>query len=246
MRMYTQGYAILTYMKLERTRAPRKTARSNGGQPGGRGSRGGHAYQKLREALKSGALKPGDRIMEVPIAKQLNVSRTPVRDAIRRLESEGLLEHEPRAGLVVASLDRRAVSELYEMREVLEGTAARLFTRHASDMEVEHLVELVEVEKELKSGEELAAHNQRIHVHIHRGAHNRYLEKALQAVNSSLWLLGQSQMLLQHRAKSALSEHAELAQAIQKRDADLAESVARKHVRSAQAERMRNLFPYPD
>jgi DNA-binding FadR family transcriptional regulator len=83
-------------------------------------------------------------------------------------------------------------------------------------------------------------------VQIHRGAHNRYLEKALQAVNSSLWLLGKSQMLLQHRAKSALSEHAELAKAIQKRDPELAESVARKHVRSAQAERMRQLFPQSD
>ena len=233
-------------MKLERARAQRRGLVPHGERPGGRGSRGGHAYQKLRDALRSGALKPGERIMEVPIAKQLSVSRTPVRDAIRRLEAEGLLAHEPRAGLVVASLDRRAVGELYEMREVLEGTAARLFTRHASEVEVEHLLELVAMEKALRSGEELAAHNQRFHAHIHRGAHNRYLEKALQAVNSSLWLLGKSQMLLQHRAKSALSEHEELAKAIRKRDPDLAESVARRHVRSAQAERMRNLFPYSD
>ena len=246
MRMYTSKYAMLRPMKLERARTQRKPFARNGEPPGSRGSRGGHAYQRLRDALRSGALKPGDRIMEVPIAKQLSVSRTPVRDAIRRLEAEGLLEHEPRAGLVVASLDRRAVAELYEMREVLEGTAARLFTRHAADIEVDHLLELVAMEKSLKSGEELAAHNQRFHVHMHRGAHNRYLEKALQAVNSALWLLGKSQMLLQHRAKSALTEHEELAKAVQKRDADLAETVARKHVRSAQAERMRNLFPYSD
>ena len=234
-------------MKLNRVRANGKKSGGNGTRPGGRGSRGGHAYQKLRDALKSGALKPGDRIMEVPMAEQLNVSRTPVRDAIRRLESEGLLEHEPRSGLVVATLDRRAVAELYEMREVLEGTAARLFTRHSSDVEVEHLLELVREERRLQdSPEELANHNHRFHVQIHLGAHNRYLEKALEAVNSSLWLLGKSQMLMPHRAKTALSEHMELAKAIQKRDADLAESLARKHVRSAQAERMRTLFPQPD
>ena len=244
--MYTRKYVMLSGMKLERTRAPRKPLIRTDERPGRRGSRGGHAYQRLRDALRSGVLKPGDRIMEVPIAKQLSVSRTPVRDAIRRLEAEGLLEHEPRAGLVVASLDRRGAAELYEMREVLEGTAARLFTRHASEIEVEHLLELVAMEKTLKSGDELAAHNQRFHVHIHRGAHNRYLEKALQAVNSALWLLGKSQMLLQHRAKAALTEHEELAKAVQKRDADLAEAVARRHVRSAQAERMRNLFPYSD
>jgi DNA-binding GntR family transcriptional regulator len=234
-------------MKLNRLQSNGKKSRSNGEKPAGHGSRGGHAYQKLRDALKSGALKPGDRIMEVPIAEQLNVSRTPVRDAIRRLESEGLLEHAPRAGLVVATLDRRAVAELYEMREVLEGTSARLFTRHSSDMEVEHLIELVREEQRLQGNpEELAKHNHRFHMQIHLGAHNRYLEKALEAVNSSLWLLGKSQMLLPHRAKGALAEHMELAKAIQKRDADLAESLARKHVRSAQAERMRTLFPHSD
>src|SRR6185503_16271757 len=92
MRVYTWGYGIVTYMKMNRVRANGKKSGGNGTKPGSRGSRGGHAYQQLRDALRSGVLKPGDRIMEVPIAEQLNVSRTPVRDAIRRLESEGLLE----------------------------------------------------------------------------------------------------------------------------------------------------------
>ena len=216
----------------------------NGEAQSGRGSQGGLAYQKLREALRNGVLKPGDRIIEASIAEQLDISRTPVREAIGRLESEGLLEYGPRAGLVVTNLDRRAVGELYEMREVLEGTAARLFTRHASDVEVQHLLEFVKEEQQLQgNSEELANHNHQFHVQIHRGAHNRFLEKALAAVNSSLWLLGQSQMFLPHRAKAALAEHTELAKAIQKRDPDLAEAVARKHVRSAQIERLRTLFP---
>jgi DNA-binding GntR family transcriptional regulator len=216
-------------------------------QQGARGSQAELAYQKLREALKTGVLKPGDRIIEASVAEQLAISRTPVRDAIRRLESEGLLEHEARAGLIVTRLDRRGVGELYEMREVLEGTAARLFTRHASDLEVQHLLELVKQEQQLQGrSEQLAQHNQHFHMQIHRGAHNQFLEKALQAVNSALWLLGQSQMFVPRRAKSALAEHSELAKAIQKRDPDLAESLARKHVRSAQIERMRTLFPQSD
>ena len=237
-------------MKPALTRTAVKTARDvakPAAHQGGRGSQAGLAYQKLRDALRSGVLKPGDRIIEASIADQLSISRTPVRDAIRRLESEGLLDYEPRAGLIVTKLDRRAVGELYEMREVLEGTAARLFTRHASDLEVEHLLELVEQERQLQGrSEELAQHNHHFHVQIHRGAHNRFLEKALQAVNSSLWLLGQSQMFLPHRAKTALAEHTELAKAIEKRDADLAESLSRRHVRSAQIERMRTLFPQSD
>lgn len=237
-------------MKTNLARVVEKKTRGvarRGDEQNGRGSQGGLAYQKLRDALRNGVLKPGDRIIEASIAGQLDISRTPVRDAIRRLESEGLLEYEPRAGLIVTKLDRRAVGELYEMREVLEGTAARLFTRHASDVEVQHLLEFVKQEQQLQgNSEELANHNHQFHVQIHRGAHNRFLEKALQAVNSSLWLLGQSQMFLPHRAKAALTEHRELAKAIQKRDADLAESLARKHVRSAQIERLRTLFPQSD
>src|SRR5690606_14473520 len=104
-------------------------------------SRSAHAYRKLREALASGALKPGQRVMEVEVAEWLQMSRTPVRDALRRLESEGLLTHEPRTGLVVASISRQAMLELYVMREVLEGTAARLCARHASDTEIIELEE---------------------------------------------------------------------------------------------------------
>ncbi len=208
------------------------------------GSRSEFAYRRLRDAIEQGVLKPGHRVMEIEIADWLNVSRTPVRDAIRRLEAEGMLAHQPRTGVVVAELDRQAVMELYIMREVLEGTAARLCARHASDLEVLELQDLVKHEQQLKNDyETLARHNRRFHEAIHRGAHNRYLEKSLSAVNDSMWLLGKSQMLLPHRAKAALAEHAEIARAIQKGDADVAEEAARKHVRAAQRERLKLLFP---
>lgn len=212
-----------------------------------RGSQGGHAYESLRALIKDGVLKPGDRVIEATVAQQLGVSRTPVRDAIRRLEAEGLLDYEPRAGLVVAKLDRRGVAELYEMREVLEGTSARLFTRHASELEVQELVELVELERELlaKPGE-LGLHNLKFHRQIHRGAHNRFLERALRAVNAVRWLLGPTQMSDASRAAQALQEHAELVEAISKRDAERAEAVARRHLRSAQVRRMKTLFPQDD
>lgn len=208
------------------------------------GSRGELVYRKLRDAIAQGALKPGQRVMEIEVAGWLKVSRTPVRDAIRRLESEGMLAHEPRTGLVVAKLDRQAVMELYVMREVLEGTAARLCARHASDLEVLELQDLVKHEQQLKTDyEALARHNRRFHEAVHRGAHNRYLEKSLSAVNDSMWLLGGSQMLLPHRAKAALAEHSEIVRAIQKRDAEAAEEAARRHVRAAQRERLKLLFP---
>jgi len=208
------------------------------------GSRGEHVYRRLRDAIREGELKSGHRVMEIEVADWLKVSRTPVRDAIRRLESEGMLEHEPRNGLVVARLDRQAVMELYVMRETLEGTAARLCARHASDMELLDLAELVERERELQGNfEALAKHNLRFHAAIHRGAHNRYLVKSMAAVNDSMGLLGKPLMLLPHRAQAAAAEHAELVAAIQGRDPDAAEETASRHVRAAQRERIKRLFP---
>jgi DNA-binding GntR family transcriptional regulator len=208
------------------------------------GLRSQHAYRRLRDAIQDGSLKPGQRVMEIEMAGWLNVSRTPVRDAMRRLEAEGMLAHEPRNGLVVARLDRQAVMELYAMREVLEGTAARLCARHASDMEVLELADLVAAEQQLQGdAAALLRHNRRFHEAVHRGAHNRYLEKSLLAVNDSMGLLGQPLMLLPHRARAAITEHDEIARAIQKRDADAAEAAARKHVRAAQRERLKRLFP---
>ena len=216
--------------------------------PGGHtvphGSRGAIAYSRLRDAIREGRFKPGERIMENEVAEWLNVSRTPARDAIRRLEAEGMLQHESRAGLVVARLDRQAVMELYVMRETLEGTAARLCARHASDMELQDLLDLVERERQLAGNfEALARHNWRFHEAIHRGAHNRYLEKSLAAVNDSMVLLGTPLMLLPHRAQAAAEEHAQLVAAIERHDPDAAEEAARRHVRAAQRERLKRLFP---
>ena len=167
--------------------------------------------------------------------------------AFLRREAPCFWQDEPRGGLVVARLDRQAVMELYAMREVLEGTAARLCARHASDMEVLDLLDLVKAEQALQGDPEaLLRHNRRFHEAVHRGAHNRYLEKSLAAVNDSMVLLGKPLMLLPHRAKAALTEHAEIARCVQKRDPDAAEEAARKHVRAAQRERLKRLFPDTD
>ncbi len=207
-------------------------------------SRSELVYQRLRNAVRTGALKPGQRVMEVEVANWLEVSRTPVREALRRLEAEGLLKLEPRTGLVVASISRQAMLELYVMREVLEGTAARLCARHASDPELTELEALVEREARLDGNwKELAQHNRLFHEAIHRGAHNRYLEKSLAAVNDTMHLLGPSQMLIPERAQGARAEHAEIYRAIRAHDADAAGAAARRHVRSAQQQRLKNLFP---
>ncbi|HWI14173.1 MAG TPA: GntR family transcriptional regulator, partial [Burkholderiales bacterium] len=208
-------------VRLFRT-SPRQAAAQSDEPPG---SRSDLVYRKLRQAIENGQLKPGQRVMEVEVAEWLKVSRTPVREGLRRLEAEGMLALEPRIGLVVGSISRQAMLELYVMREVLEGTAARLCARHASDAEVLELAELVAQEERLQRNyEALAKLNRQFHDAIHRGAHNRYLKKSLDAVNDSMWLLGKSQMLMPERAKLAKKEHGALYAAIRDRDGDAAEA----------------------
>jgi len=102
-------------------------------------SRADQVQQQILKSIRSGQYRPGDRIRETEVAKALGVSRTPVREALRRLESDGLLSFESWRGVVVSRLDRQQVSELYAMREVLEGAAARMAARHIDDAGIELL-----------------------------------------------------------------------------------------------------------
>ena len=134
--------------------------------------------------------------------------------------------------------------ELYVMREVLEGTAARLCARHASDPELMGLEELVKREARLQGNiEVLSRHNKLFHEAVHRGAHNRYLEKSLAAVNDSMCLLGKSMMLIPERARRRSWSTAKP----WPRSSDVTPMQptrsARRHVRSAQKQRLKQLFP---
>ncbi len=116
------------------------TKKARGTKPGAsRASRGDHAYDTLFGAIESGSLKPGTRLREVELSEWVGASRTPIREALGRLEGEGLIARDPSRGMIVAELDHGLVAELYVMREVLEGTAAGLAARHASDAEIDAL-----------------------------------------------------------------------------------------------------------
>lgn len=192
------------------------------------------AYQRLLEAIRSGQLQPGRRIRETEIAAWLGISRTPIREAIRRLESEGLILSSPNKGMAVAKLDYQAVIELYQMREGLEGTAAALAARQASDAEILAMKALFEAEQRLiESPMEQALKNKAFHNALYHAAHNRYLLKALAGLQDAMTLLGPSTYRVPARNAQALAEHRELLEAIEARDPALAEQRARQHIRSA-------------
>lgn len=207
--------------------------------------RGEHAYRRIRVAIQTGALKPGERLREMDLAESIGLSRTPVREALARLESEGLVIHDASRGIMVAELDYSMVTELYFMREVLEGTAARLTAQHASDVEVSILEDLCrQYEAAIKSGDEsaLAASNRRFHDTLYRCSHNRYLINMLTVLHDALSLLGSTTLRDRSRAAETLKEHEAVVVAVKNRDPDAADLALRAHIRAAQKVRMQQLF----
>jgi DNA-binding GntR family transcriptional regulator len=206
-------------------------------------TRGEDAYQKLQEAIQSGTLKPGTRLRENELAEWLGSSRTPVREALNRLQTEGLIVQEPRRGMIITELDHNMVAELYIMREVLEGTAARLAGRHASEVEIAMLREIVERDKAADNDPiKLAKNNRLFHETLYRSSHNRYLLKTLNMLRESMALLGQTTLTLPGRSQAAFEEHNAIVTAIERHDVDAAEEMCRAHIRSAYRSRMKLMF----
>lgn len=197
------------------------------------------AFQRLRRDIQAGRLAPGARIVEQDYAARLEMSRTPVREALRRLQEIGLIMHAPHRGLVVASLDPQAVNELYEMRESLEGTAAELAARYASAAERQVMQQLVEREAGLPDQPSvLAEHNRALHETIYHASHNRYLLRTLGELRDSMALLGPTTFSAAGRRVSAHAQHRTIVDAICAGDASAAGDAARTHIRSAHVVRM--------
>lgn len=202
---------------------------------------GQSAYDRLLDDIRLGALPPGARLREVELAERLGLSRTPIREAIRRLEADGLVEHLPRQGASLRRLGYAEVMELYEMRAVLEGTAARLAARAASDLE---LRELVEINAEMTASADptdTARLNRQFHAGLINAAKNRYLKRAIGAMARTLLILGPSTLHDPARSKSAASEHEGLLQALNARDGQTAEVRMRAHIEAAHRIRLRQL-----
>lgn len=196
------------------------------------------AYDALRAAIQNGRLAPGQRIVEADIGQGLKVSRTPVREALRQLQSEGMIE--PKAGgLAVVSLDLRAISELYAIRETLEGAAAALAARHADPTEIAMLQSMIAAHRESTADARAQAHHNHVfHEQLYHAAHNRFLLKSTQTLRDSLVLLGPTTLALPARA-TAWAEHEEIVAAIATHDPVAAEAAARRHIRAGYEERVR-------
>ena len=197
------------------------------------------AYGLILEAIDDGIYRPGDRMVESELADRFGVSRTPIREALQRLETQSLLTRDGRS-LIVASLDHNQLAELYAVRAELEGLAARLAAQHAAPEEVRVLREMVEDDRtKIGNPAALARTNRRFHKQVHLASHNRYLVQQLDLVHRTMALLATTSLAVEGRSEMAIAEHEAIVNAIEVRDGEAAAAALRKHISSAFATRLR-------
>ncbi|WP_171230845.1 GntR family transcriptional regulator [Ruegeria sp. HKCCA6707] len=191
------------------------------------------AYALILEAIDVGVYKPGDRLVESDLAERFGVSRTPIREALQRLETQSLLERDGRS-LIVASLDHNQMAELYVVRSELEGLAAGLAARHATAEEIKVLQDMVAEDAALVGDPPaLSRANRRFHEQIHLASHNRYLVQQLDLVHRSMALMATTSLAVQGRGEIALREHKAIVDAIAARDEEGAARALKDHISDA-------------
>ena len=210
-----------------------------------RGSMPEAVASALREAILDGALTPGTWLREAEVAREMNVSRTPVRDAFRILAAEGLVSINANQGAVVAQMTAEDVVELYVMRETLEMLAAKLAARRGAQQCLEAFADLIPKMREIgEQGriQELSKLNFDFHAVILAAAGNRYLDRALTQIQNAARRFPDPTLGLPGRVEESIGEHVALADAISTGDAETAERLAGEHMRHLAELRIRMLL----
>ena len=199
-----------------------------------RGSLVDQVRDSIFAAITSGRLDPGARLREIPLSLHYGVSTTPVREALRRLESEGLVEVQPRRGAVVLALDDVTVSDLYDLRLILETAAARLAAKSTA-MDLTEVYALMARAESLVNGpseSEFGHVDVRLHRAIHDLSGNRELADMAERVHRRIQSV-RVRAAVPGRLRIAQDQHADIVEALRKRDPDLVEAAVRRHIESA-------------
>jgi DNA-binding GntR family transcriptional regulator len=193
-------------------------------------------YITLREAILAGVLPAGERLAELQLAALFNRSRTPVREAILRLESEHLAERSARRGFVVGGISREEILEVYAVREVIDGLAARLAAQGCLPADLDHLAWLNR--RLRKAGEQrdrrlMVELNIEFHEAVARASRNGLLLQFMRQIHDWVRRFTDTTFSYRGRAAEALKEHEALVDALTRRDPNAAERIARAHMARA-------------
>jgi len=194
-------------------------------------------FEAIREAIVDGTLKPGERLMEASLAEELGVSRTPVREAIRKLELANFVVMIPRRGAYVADISLKDVADVFEIRGALEALAAELAAERASEDEIERLERLlVEIGKaiEARNVELVVDLDTQFHDVLFSASRNERLGQILSLLREHIQRFRTLTLSNPARMRVALDEHRGLVEALASRDGQLARRLAAEHIESAE------------
>ena len=193
--------------------------------------------ETLREAIISGVLRPGERLMEIQLAEELGVSRTPVREAIRKLELEGFVIMIPRRGTYVADLSIKDINEVFEVSSALDSLANGLAAERITEEELEQMERLlVQISACVDNGnmEKIVELDGQFHDILYRASRNDRLVGIINNLREQLTRFRTISMAYPGRLKKTIEEHTQLVEAIAARDVDLAQQLAVEHMANSE------------
>ena len=199
----------------------------------GRKSLGQHVSEKLKQAIIRGDLAPGDRVVEIQVAEALDISRTPVREAIHKLEKEGLLKKLPKGGFTVMSLSREDIEETFGIRSVLESYAAGLAALKHREEELKPLDEKIrEFKTCLKKGnlDDLPRINTEFHNLLYELSRSPKLIKLINELRDQIFRFRKILLKLDHMPEASNEDHRRMLAAIRERDVAKVEELVREHI----------------
>ncbi len=198
-------------------------------------------FEAMRDAIVNGQLKPGERLMEIQLADELGVSRTPVREAIRKLELDCLVVMVPRKGAYVADISSRDIVEVFEVRGALERLAAGLCAERITPEELESLEKVLHrISMGVESGNlnDVIAADILFHDILYEASRNRRLAQIIAQSREQIQRFRSNSLAQPGRMKDALEEHRKILEAISQRDVSLAQRLAVRHVENAEVRLM--------
>ncbi len=193
-------------------------------------------YERLRAAILEGNLRPGMRLVETRLSEQFGISRTPLREALQKLEQEGLVSARPGGGVVVVELTKRDIQEISGIRQVLEGYAAKLAATRLTEQEMDRLAQIVErTEKALQRGDraEVAALNAEFHGIINRASGSKRLLKLINGFRQYFFNTKVAEYFTDDELRQSIEGHWRILKALRARDGEAADREVREHLAHA-------------
>ena len=195
----------------------------------------GRVFRKLREDILSGVYEDQEELREITIGEELGVSRTPVREALRQLELEGLVTIIPNKGAYVTSIKAKDVADIYHVRSMLEGFCARWATEHITEEQIGRLEEILvlsEFHVQRGNGDtaQVSELDGKFHQVLYEASDSRILEHVLSDFHKYVQMARRLSVKKKERAEKSIAEHRDILEAIRNKDADLAEKLANLHM----------------